>query len=110
MKREMFDYCNKNEDLSVMLVDLEQLWVTFCMPNVRKTNIALVYRPPGSTLENSVSELRHSVEIATTNNNFKNVIMGNLNINYKLRHSHPFKILKEIERDFGLILITKDTG
>ena len=110
VKNEIFDCCSKIEDLSMMSTDLEQLWVTLCIPNVRKTNIALVYRPPGSTLENSINELRGSLETATTNNNFENIITGDFNINYKLRHSHPYKLLKEIERDFGLKqLIDQDT-
>ena len=29
-------------------------------------------------------------------------MFGDLNINYKSRNTQPFKLLKEIERDFGL--------
>ena len=104
------EHCNNLGDLSMMTNDLEQLWVTFSIPNVRKVNIGLIYRPPGSTLETSIEELRHNIEFVTTNNNHENIIMGDFNINYKLRHSHPYKLIKEIEQDFGLKqLINEDT-
>ena len=110
VKNKYVEYCVKNENLSTMSSDLEQLWVTFQTPNARKLNVALIYRPPGSNLENSINELRHSVEDMTTNNNYENIIMGDFNINYKLRHTHPFKLIKELERDFGLRqLIGQDT-
>ena len=46
-----------------------------------------------------------------SNSNKENIILGDVNINYKLRHSHPFELLKKIERDFGLKQLTHmDTG
>ena len=40
----------------------------------------------------------------------KKSVLGDLNINYKNRNTQPFKLLKEIERDFGLKqLIDKPT-
>ena len=63
------------------------------MPNVRNMNIRVVYRPSGSTLENSVEQVRTSIELKIAGNN-ENVILVDLKINYKLLHSHPFKLLK----------------
>ena len=63
-----------------------------------------------ANLENSINELRNSIDFTTTKNNHENIIMVDFNINYKLIHSHPFKLLKEIERDFGVKqIIDKDT-
>ena len=109
VRKEYMEYCNVVDDLSGVTSDLEQLWVTFCMPNVRHMNIAVVYRPPGSNLENSINQLRTSLD-KTTENTYENIVMGDLNINYKQRHSNPYKLLKEVERDFGLKqIIDKDT-
>ena len=82
--------------------DLEQLWVTFCTPNVRDIKFAVVYRPPGSTLEKSIDQFRESIEHVTSENSSENTILGYLNINYKLIHSYPYKLLKNVECEFGL--------
>ena len=85
--------------------DLEQSWVTFCTPNVRDMKFPLVYRPPGRTLEKSIDQFRESIEHVTSENSSENTIIGDLNINYKLIHSYPYKLLKNVECvecEFGL--------
>ena len=110
IRKEYIEYCTIVEEHSNVSDDLEQLWVTFCMPDVRNMNIAVVYRPPGSVLENSIEKLRESIEYMTTINSNENIIMGDFNINYELRHSNPYQLVKELERDFGFKqIIDKDT-
>ena len=44
---------------------------------------------------NTVSKIRESCHHEIT-------ILGDYDINYKLRHTQPFKLLKSFERDFNL--------
>ena len=111
MKCELAEYCSVISYISSMTDDLEQLLVTLNFPNQRNMNVGVVYRPPGSALEKGIQQLRSSLELLISNSNKDNIILGDVNINYKLRHSHPFELLKKIERDFGLKqLIHTDTG
>ena len=98
-----------SEFLSISL-DLEQLWISIEVPNVKKKIIGLAYRPPGGNVDRCLESLRLNLEKIQSEMNSEITVVGDLNINYNTRNTSPFKLLKEIERDFGLKqLITKPT-
>ena len=97
-------------DYSSITEDIEQLWILIDEPNVRKKIVGLLYRPPGGNAENCLSSLRSNLESIQLGLNCEISVMGDLNRNYKNRNTAPFRLLKEIERDFGLKqLITSPT-
>ena len=104
----LFEFSCVLEDYCSTSLDLEQLWISIDEPNSRKKVIGLVYRPPSGNVEASLAQLRESLEKIQVNQNCETTVMGDLNIDYKTRNSTSFKLLKEIERDFGLRQLIKD--
>ena len=102
VKDHLFDFSCMLRNYSVITPDLEQLWVCINVPNNRRKIIGVVYRPPAGSADRCLEMLRSTIENVQANHNAEITIMGDLNINYKLRNSSPFKILKDIEREFGL--------
>ena len=90
------------QDYTNSTADLEQLWVCISAPNTQRKIVGIVYRPPAGNAEKCLELLRCSMESVQANHNAEITVMGDLNINYKNRNSAPFKLLKEIECDFGL--------
>ena len=98
VKNKLAEYCTVISESSCMSDDLEQLWVTFNFPNQKNMNVGLVYRPPGSVLENSIHQLRTSLDLVMSTSNKENIILGYLNINYKLKgHTTNVMIIKPQE-------------
>ena len=88
--------------------NLEQLWVLFDKPNVRKTAICMLYRPPNGDVETAISELSNSVDYIQSLCDVELLIMGDMNVNYRERHNVAFEMLKEFERVYNLVQLIKD--
>ena len=77
-------------------------------PDCRNKIIGIVYRPPSGNIEACLGEIHRTLDIIQDSENSEVTLMGDLNINYKNRNSTSFKLLKEIEQDFGLKQLIKD--
>ena len=87
--------------------NLEQLIILIDKPNVRKCAIGVVYRPPNSKIPEGVKELSETVRSIQISFQGEMAIVGDFNINYNLRHSNAFKLIKEFEREFNFDQIIK---
>ena len=102
IKKELHEFTDVVGDLSSISGNVEQLWVSIKKPNMRKQIIANIYRPPGGKLAEAITELSTSVKKAQDSLSGEMTILGDFNVNYNLRHTLPFKLLKEFERNFNL--------
>ena len=87
---------------SKITYNLEQLWICLKKPNVRKTVFGVVYRPPTAKVEDTISEMSASMEYIRNLSDAEVIMAGDLNMNYNLRHSKSFQLLKKFERKYNL--------
>ena len=97
------------EELSSISGNVEQLWVKIEKPNTRKQLIANIYRPPNGKLADAIAEMTDSMKKAQNSFASEITLLGDFNVNYKLRHTLPFKQLKEFERNFNLTQLINTT-
>ena len=110
IKNYLYNAVTLLSNFSSVTSDIEQLWFCIEEENSRKKVYGLIYRPPAGKVDICLGQLRVSIESIKDNQNCELTVLGDLNVNYKNRNSAPFKLLKEIERDFGLRqLIEKQT-
>ena len=102
IKKRLSDYAEIVEELSTISGNIEQLWVKIDKPNTRKQLIANIYRPPNGKLTDAIAKLTESMKKAQNSFSSEITLLGDFNVNYKLRHTLPFKQLKEFERNFNL--------
>ena len=107
VKREICKFVSVYSDGCKTSSNLEQLFIVYDKPNVRKCAIGVVYRPPNGKISEGISELSASVRSLQATFQGELVVVGDFNINYNLRHSNAFKIVKEFEREFNLDQIIK---
>ena len=103
------DFAEIVEDLSTISESVEQLWVKIDKPNTRKQLIANIYRPPNGKLTDAIADLTESMKKAQNSYSSEITLLGDINVNYKLRHTLPFKQLKEFERNFNMTQLINDT-
>ena len=101
-KKELSLYVNIMSPCSKVSPHLEQLWIQIRKPNFRTEIISVIYRPPSGICSNFFEELTASMNIARDFLNAEITILGDINIDYKLRHTNDYKKIKEFERDFQL--------
>ena len=77
-------------------------------PNVKKTAVCIVYKPPSGDIVNALTELTQSIEHISSTHKTEVVIMGDMNVNYRERHCKDFESLKEFERSHNLVQLIKD--
>ena len=84
---------------------------TYHWPNHRTEIISVVYRPPSGKTEKFFDKLKHALDfIQNEKANAETIILGDINIDYKLRHTINYKQIKEFEREYQLKqLITNPT-
>ena len=107
VKKGLSEYVTLYSDECTVTPDLEKLFIVIDKPNVRKGLYGVVYRPPGGKIVEGVKELSDSVSKIQLSLNSEITIVGDFNINYNLRHSNAFKIIKEFEREFNLSQVIK---
>ena len=110
IKNELAQYTSVIEESSSITPEMEQLWIRIAKPNAGTKIVANIYRPPNGSVQTALTNLSNATKIAQDTSRHELVIVGDFNINYNLRHSHPSKLLKTFERDFNLAqLIQKPT-
>ena len=102
VKKELSKYTKLLYTASCISTNIEQLWICIEKPNVSAKLISNVYRPPSGKLSEGLKELSDSIDKAQSLSRGELTIVGDFNVNYNQRHSLPFKILKDFERDFIL--------
>ena len=95
------------DDICKITKKLEQLWIILEKPNVRKTAVC-IYRPPSGDLQHAISELSISIDYIQSCFDAETIIMGDMNVNYRDRHSVTFDWLKDFERIYNLKQLIKD--
>ena len=101
-KSELSPYIKVLPECTKITPHSEQLWVLLNKPNLRKEIISLIYRPPSGNCTSFFDELINSTTIAQEYSNAEITILGDINIDYRQRHSPDFSRLKDFERDFQL--------
>ena len=102
IKKELSKHTKFLDASSFVTNNLEQLWISIDKPNVSTKLISNIYRPPSARLTEGLKELSDSIEKTQNLSRGELTIVGDFNVNYTLRHSLPFKILKKFEREFNL--------
>ena len=89
---------------------LEQLWIQIKRPDHRTQIISVIYRPPTGNSQLFFDELYTSMDYIADHSTAEMTVMGDVNIDYKLRHTKDYSLIKDFERDFQLKqLIDKPT-
>ena len=88
--------------------NIEQLWVLLEKPNVRKMAICIMYKPPSGDTEKALKEISDSIEFIQSLHSTEVIIMGDMNVNYRERHTKNFDLLKEFERTHNFVQLIKD--
>ena len=101
------DYISIISNCSKVTYNLEQLWICLRKPNVRNAIFGVVYRPPTAKVDETINELNNSMEFVRSLSNVEIILAGDLNINYNLRHSRSFELLKNFERKYNLNQLIK---
>ena len=81
--------------------NLEQLWLKINAPKFRTQIVGNLYRPPTGGVPGCIRELRQSCDVLVLTH-VDCTLLGDLNINYSLKSTRDFRLLKELERDFQL--------
>ena len=101
VKKELGKYTQIIDNVSSISGDLEQIWIRIQKPNVSTKVISCIYRPPTGKVSDCIKELSDSVKQAQDTYKGEFVIVGDFNVNYNLRHTPAFKLLKDFEREFN---------
>ena len=106
-KKEFGEFLNVYDSGCKTSVNLEQLFVILDKPNVKKSVLGVVYRPPGGKNSEGIDELSTTLRSLEKDFQGEITVVGDFNINYNLRHSNAFKLIKYMEREFNLNQIIK---
>ena len=102
-RKSISQYISIVPSISIISRDLEQLWILYERPNHRTEVISVIYRPPSGTILNFFDEIRKSVDhMQSMKPNAELTILGDINIDYRLRHSPEYKKVKDFEREYQL--------
>ena len=101
-KQELSQYVKILTQCNKVSMHLEQLWIQIKKPNFKTEIISVIYRPPNGNCSNFFEEIIESTNIARDFLNAEITILGDINIDYKLRHTSDFSKIKDFERDFQL--------
>ena len=107
---KFLNHSSQINSCSTITKNLEQLWILLDKPNVRKIVVCILYRPPSGDVDTAIKELSNSIEYVQSLCDAELVVMGDMNVNYRDRHSKSFDKIKEFERVFNLTqLISEPT-
>ena len=92
--------------------DLESLWITILIPNMRKMVIGTVYRPPQGNIQNFMKLFEQQIKDIHDKHNqpFDLFILGDFNIDYSNNRALGRSDIRDLEELYGLKqLITEPT-
>ena len=100
--------CESLMHLDKSVPDIEAQWVKIYRPHCKNIIICNIYRPPNGNLEKAISYLDDSLK--TINLGKTNVfLLGDLNVNYKVKASPNYKKLHFFSQSNGLTQYTNNT-
>lgn len=89
--------------------DIELCVVKLTVNGNKKQVLLVVYRPPNGNVANAVNTISSCAEkFSDKYNNTEYVIMGDLNINYLDKRCSQVKLLKSLEKQFGLLQVINE--
>ena len=109
VKKELCKFTSILEEYSSITENIEQLWIQIEKPNTRKQIFSNIYRPPDGKIKEGLESLTNIVKKVTDSYNGELTIMGDFNVNYNLRHTAAFKLIKDFEREFNLTQLIQGT-
>ena len=109
VKNELGQYTTTMDNASSISRDVEKLCIRISKPNVREKIILNVYRPPQGKVAEGVKEIETATKLIQDISSGEIVVLGDFNVNYNLRHTSPFKLLKDFERNCNLTQLIKTT-
>ena len=102
VRKDLSEYTSILEDVSSISNDIEKLCIRIDKPNVREKIIMNVYRPPNGKIAEGVKEMEDVVKHIQNQFTGEIVVLGDFDVNYNLRHTTPFKVVKDFERNCNL--------
>ena len=110
VKNNLAQHTKIIENISSITENVEQLWISIEKPENGTKVFANIYRPPSGNLQTALKEVTNSATFVQNNYQGEMTLMGDFNVDYKMRNSQNFKVLKAFERDLNLTqLISKTT-
>ena len=102
--KQNLTYSRDNEELNISVVDLESLWITILIPNMRKIVVGIMYRPPQGNIPNFIKLMENQIKDIHDKHNqpFDLFIMGDMNIDYMNTRASGRSDIREIEDLYGL--------
>lgn len=82
--------------LNVSNPNIEMQWAVIERPHTKKILLAIVYRPPDGKAMEAVEILDQQLMNIDNVNNYEVLIMGDFNIDYKVKKNPPTTALKQI--------------
>ena len=102
--KQQFSYIRENEDLNISSADLESLWITILIPNMRKIVIGTMYRPPQGNIPKFTKLVEKQIKDVHDRYNqpFDLFILGDLNIDYMNVRALGRSYIRDLEELYGL--------
>ena len=107
VKNELSQYTAIMENTTSISYNIEKLCIRINKPNVREKIILNVYRLPNGNVAEGVKEMENAANLIQNHSSGELVILGDFNVNYNLRHTSPFKLIKDFERNCNLTQLIK---
>ena len=102
--KQNFTYLRENEDLNISTEDLESLWITILIPNMRKIVIGTMYRPPHGNIPKFISLIEKQIKDIQDKYTqpFDLFILGDINIDYMNNRAMGRSDIRNFEELYGL--------
>ena len=102
--KQNLTYSRENEDLNISTIDIESLWITILIPNMRKIVIGTMYRPPQGNIKKFTELIEKQVKDIhdKLSQPFDLFILGDINIDYMNIRANGRSDIREMEELYGL--------
>ena len=102
--KQNYTYLRESEELNISSIDLESLWITVLIPNMRKIVIGTMYRPPQGNIKSFIKLLEKQIKDINDKYTqpFDLFILGDLNIDYRNNRALGRSDIRELEELYGL--------
>ena len=82
--KQNLTYSRENDDMNISSIDIETLWITILIPNMRKIVICTLYRPPQGNIKNFTNLVEKQIQdiYDKYGQPFDLFVLGDCNIDY----------------------------
>ena len=102
IKKEIIYSDSKFKHLNTSSKDLEMLWVSVSIPNVRPIVVVTVYRPPQGNIKTCCDAINLAFDKAGLKDNTDIFLLGDFNVNFDDRKGQGFRELDFTTQAIGL--------